>query len=191
MRCVIDKGDIDGLSLLHKFASSGMPHCVQALLSNNAPLNALNYKYRRDHDQEKEVKISWFETPLDSAFVARERKIQEMQRESVHTLEENEDILTKLERVIHILQEAGDICTRHEVKTEPFLFDQSKYGKRGFVRALRECRVEGKAAVVRTEYCRKQSHYRESALWCSYRGSLDKVGVLLRPRKISRCTDHP
>jgi ankyrin repeat protein len=138
-RLVIDKGDIDGLTLLHQFASSGMPHCVQALLANDAPLNALEYNYRRDHDQGKDVKLSWFETPLDAAFVARERKVQEMQRESVHTLEENEDILTKIDRVILILQEAGGICTRHKVKSEPFLFDQSKFGRRGFVKALREC----------------------------------------------------
>ncbi|KAJ4364042.1 hypothetical protein N0V83_009497 [Neocucurbitaria cava] len=147
-RRVIDKGDIDGRTLLHQFARSGMPRCVQALLSNNAPLNALDYIYRRDHDQGKDVKLSWFETPLDSAFVARERKIQEMQRESVHTLEENEDILTKIDRVIFILQEAGGICTRHQVKSEPFLFDQSKFGKRGFVKALRESGSGGTVTVV-------------------------------------------
>jgi ankyrin repeat protein len=147
-RLVIDKGDIDGRTLLHQFARSGMPHCVQALLSHGAPVNAPDYIYRRGHEEGKDVKLSWFETPLDTAFVAREQKIQEMQRESVHTLEENEDILMKIDRVIVILQKAGGSCTRHEIKSEPFVFDQSKFGKRGFVRALRESGSDGVATAT-------------------------------------------
>jgi hypothetical protein len=60
---------------------------VQALLSEHAPVNAADYIYRRDHEEGKDVKLSWFETTLDSACVAEEHKIREMQRESVHALE--------------------------------------------------------------------------------------------------------
>jgi ankyrin repeat protein len=135
---VIGQEDINGRTLLHHFARSNMPHCVQALLSNNSPVNSVEYIYRRDRDGDAVLKVSWNETPLDSEFVVRERKIKEMQRESVHTLEENEDILSKIDRVIMLLQNAGGTSERSDVKREPFTFDETKYGKRGFVRALRE-----------------------------------------------------
>jgi hypothetical protein len=115
-----------------------MPHCVRALLSNDVLVNPPEYRYRRDHEGDMDVKISWYETPLDSTIVARDRKVKEMQRESVHTLDENEDILRKLNAVIVTIQDAGGICKRHTVKSEPFVYDLEKYGKRGFVRALRE-----------------------------------------------------
>jgi len=66
-----------------------------------------------------------------------------MQRDSRHTLEENMDILGKLDKVIETLREAGGICVRDNVKRDIFVFDVEKYGKRGFLRALKDCGSSG------------------------------------------------
>jgi hypothetical protein len=71
---VIDCGDIDGQTLLHHFALCSMPRCVQALISNGAPLNALEYRYIRESDGDASVKVSWYETPLDTAVRVQEKR---------------------------------------------------------------------------------------------------------------------
>lgn len=138
-RRIIDRGDIDGCTLLHHYSMCSMPHCVQALLLNGAPANALRYKYKHERQPDgSSDKVSWFETPLDVAFQIREEKLIEMQGDSRHTLPENEDILQRMNVTISILEQAGGVRKGTEVRHEKFVFDEERYGKRGFIKALRE-----------------------------------------------------
>jgi ankyrin repeat protein len=116
---IINHGDSNGGTLLHHYSRNGMPQCVQALLSNGAHVNALEYRYRQERDGNEYVRVSWYETPLDAAQVTRDRKVKDILRGSIHTLEANEDILRKLDAVITKLKAAGGLCKRDIVTREP------------------------------------------------------------------------
>jgi ankyrin repeat protein len=117
-RRVVDQGDSNGHTLLHHYSRNGLPHCVKALLSNSAPVNAIERRYRTERDGSMDVRLTWYETPLDAAQITRDRKVKDMQRGSIHTLEQNEDILSKLNAVIDALQAAGGVCRRNFVQRE-------------------------------------------------------------------------
>lgn len=118
-RRVIEDSDDFGYTLLHRYARSGMQHCVRALLSHNATVNAVNPIQHRTYQNGIPENLTWHETPLDTAEIEKERHTKTMQGDTPLTLEENLDILSKLNAVISILQEAGGISCRHKIKREP------------------------------------------------------------------------
>lgn len=137
-RHVLDNGDIDGCTLLHDYSWHSMPHCVSALIENGASVNALKYTYVQRGEGDTDFKLSWYETPLDKILDTKEAKFREMSSESSFTLEENEDMCERMDRVIALLKNAGGISKSGDVKRKPFVFDRIQYETRAFYRVLRE-----------------------------------------------------
>jgi ankyrin repeat protein len=71
---VIEYENIDGGTLLHRYAACGMRHCIEALIANGAPRNASKDKYTRETQEETLFEIFRYETPLEVALVEKERR---------------------------------------------------------------------------------------------------------------------
>ncbi|KAF1984414.1 hypothetical protein K402DRAFT_395763 [Aulographum hederae CBS 113979] len=115
-----------------------MWRCVQGLISNGASVEALRYNSKKEFEgaaREREIKVSWNETPLDSAIDSRNRRIKKMEGNSIFTLEDNEGWLRRMDSIFLILKQAGAVSVAHKVERREFIFDAAKYGKGGDAKA--------------------------------------------------------
>jgi ankyrin repeat protein len=122
-RRVIELGNAEGETILHRFASAGMPHCVESLACHGAPINALQQKYTRRHEGGVQFKMSWDETPLDAAMRAKDSWRESMERHRQYSKQEDEAFMQYHEAVVTILRRAGGVLAPKEVVRKPFVFD--------------------------------------------------------------------
>jgi ankyrin repeat protein len=136
---ILEHANIDGRTVLHRFAAEGMVLCVEALLANGVPVNPVEYCSRRDSEGKNQFRLSWFETPLDVAWSMKDKIIKNMRGRSRFTLRENKEFLAKAEKIITMLTDAGGARKANEITKKPFVLDKEKYGERGLIQALRAC----------------------------------------------------
>jgi ankyrin repeat protein len=137
-RRVIECGDIDGETLLHRFASNAMLHCVQILVRHDAPINALKQRHTQEREGDFDFKLSWYETPLDAALRTKEDWMRDMETTRKHSKQHYEEFFQGHEAVITVLQQAGGVSASKEVVRKPFIFDRSRYGNGEYGRVFRE-----------------------------------------------------
>jgi ankyrin repeat protein len=135
---VIEYVNIDGETLLHKYAACGMQHCIEALIANGAPVNASKYEYMRETQEETLFKVFWQETPLDVALVEKERRLRDLKRDSQYTLKKIEERCRKIDVVIEILEKAGGLQKAGEKQKQPLMFDFEDYGGSRYKNYLRD-----------------------------------------------------
>ena len=135
---VIECGNIRGTTLLHHFAEESMRHCVEALLLNGAPVNALSSNLRRVVEGDTEFKVSWYETPLDRAVEEKQRRRSELNMDSQFTLQLNEERCRKSDVITSMLEKAGGLRKSEEKRRKPFVFDGRRDGSFVWRNALRD-----------------------------------------------------
>ncbi|CZR64749.1 uncharacterized protein PAC_14648 [Phialocephala subalpina] len=127
-RRVVEVGDIEGQTLLHRFASASMPHCVETLILHGAPVNALHKQVSRERDNDgSQFKVLSCKTPLDAAWRTKERRIKEMHTNRSHTMREHANLIERNEKVISILKQAGGGLSSEPDKKKPLTIDPSIY----------------------------------------------------------------
>jgi ankyrin repeat protein/serine/threonine protein kinase len=140
-RRVIEVGDIEGQTLLHRFASASMPHCVQTLILHGALVNALHKKVSMERDDTgSQFKVLSCKTPLDAALRTKERRIKEMHTNRSHTMREHANLVERDETVISIIKQAGGSLSNEPDKKKSLTLDPSIYRENPekIRRALRE-----------------------------------------------------
>ncbi|KAF4629759.1 hypothetical protein G7Y89_g8387 [Cudoniella acicularis] len=116
-RRVIEVGDPQGETLLHRFAMFSMPHCVQLLLKHGAPPNPLmkNYTYIKksgkrlpgERIEESGVKSTWYETPLDCVSDLRAFREKQMASKGNWSISEYKRICQRDNQIIAMLEKEG------------------------------------------------------------------------------------
>jgi ankyrin repeat protein len=103
----------DGRTLLHEFASSAMPKCVEFLLQNGAHVNALQRETRfvpKNSDNAK--KRVWYETPWDALKVTKEFAQDRMLARNSLSLQETVDVQIRWDTCQELLEKYGGApCT--------------------------------------------------------------------------------
>jgi ankyrin repeat protein len=138
-RRVIEVGNLDGETLLHRCAWAGMPHCVEALACHGAPINALRRKYMLEHEGGLTTRKSWHETPLDAAMRATDTWKGNMEKYRKSSKQQNEDFMSRNEAVLTLLRRAGGVLAPKEVVRKRVVLDWSRSNGGHKLRALREC----------------------------------------------------
>ncbi|KAI8930876.1 hypothetical protein NX059_011893 [Plenodomus lindquistii] len=135
---VIELGDADGTTLLHHFASAGMPHCVDALLRHGAPVNSLRYDYLTEKRGDTYAKISWYVTPLDMAMEEKKSRWDELGRDSGSTFLQIKGQCEKIDSVVSLLEKAGGLQKAGLRCTTLFAIAEHRVGSRAWEQAVRE-----------------------------------------------------
>ncbi|KAI1085138.1 hypothetical protein F5B20DRAFT_521122 [Whalleya microplaca] len=111
-RRLITEGDLDGCTLVHLCAETGMTRSLRALLHQGADVNALMWRYERMHVEdrtEREFHMSQL-TPLDVAEKYIEKKIQNQSRDDMRISRRAfERQCERYDLTIKILKDAGGI----------------------------------------------------------------------------------
>jgi ankyrin repeat protein len=135
-RRIVEIGDKEGQTLLHAFAKSSMPCCVDTLLRHGAPANALMKKFTFTlQSKEVGVKSSWYETPMDSLLDIKAFRESQMARYRLWSIQEYGRICQRDNGIIASLKKAGGNSTLKVVVKAEFIY---KGPQNEFRRALRD-----------------------------------------------------
>jgi ankyrin repeat protein len=109
-RRVVDVGNLLGETLLHNFAKRNMPRCTEALLRQNAPVNALHEFFI--YSPGTRIKLTvWYETPLDSVLAVKAIRERHMSLHREWSVEEYNRITEVSNDIIKMLSRAGGKTT--------------------------------------------------------------------------------
>ncbi|KAF2447404.1 ankyrin [Karstenula rhodostoma CBS 690.94] len=119
-RSVIENGDDLGRTLLHHCAGRGLVNCVEALLRKGASVNALFRRSKFTKKGDRNMKETWFQTPLD--FVEEARSFHETVMRKRPSYDKNDFALLqgRWTRVVEILEQNNGIYSTEERLLEPW-----------------------------------------------------------------------